>query len=66
MEYVLKDGTVITDADIERMAEEIERGELPGEWSGEIVYGCPEGTDKEATSSALGSEARKNRRRSDC
>ena len=41
MEYTLKSGRVVTDEDIERMADAIERGELPGEWSGEVVRGRP-------------------------
>ena len=41
MEYKLKSGAVITDEDIERMAEAIERGELPGEWTGEVIKGRP-------------------------
>ena len=32
---------MVSDEDIERMAEAIERGELPGEWSGEVVRGRP-------------------------
>jgi len=40
-EYKLKSGTVVTDEDIERIAESIARGELPGEWTGEAVVGRP-------------------------
>lgn len=39
MDYKLKSGAVVNDADICRMVEAIERGELPGEWSGEAVSG---------------------------
>lgn len=41
MEYTLKSGRVVTDEDIERMAEAIGRGELPGDWSGDVVRGRP-------------------------
>ena len=41
MEYTLKSGKVVTDEDIRQMVEAIERGELPGDWSGEVVRGRP-------------------------
>ena len=41
MEYTLKSGKVMTDEDIRQMAEAIERGELPGSWSGEVIRGRP-------------------------
>ena len=41
MEYKLKSGAVVTDEDIEAMAEAIGRGELPGEWTGEVMVGRP-------------------------
>ena len=34
MEYTLKSGKVVTDAEIEAMAEAVESGVLPGQWSG--------------------------------
>ena len=40
-EYKLKSGTIVTDEDIERIADAIARGDLPGEWSGEAVVGRP-------------------------
>ena len=40
-EYKLKSGTIVTDEDIERIANAIARGDLPGEWSGEAVVGRP-------------------------
>ncbi len=45
-EYKLKSGTVVTDEDIERIAESIARGELPGEWTGEAVVGRPRLSDE--------------------
>ncbi|WP_278979952.1 hypothetical protein [Adlercreutzia equolifaciens] len=41
MEYTLKSGRVITDAEIEAMAEAAESGALPGQWSGGVVVGRP-------------------------
>ena len=41
MEYKLKSGAVVTDEDIQHMVAAIEKGELPGEWSGEAVVGRP-------------------------
>ena len=41
MEYKLKSGAVVTDEDIREMSEAIERGDLPGEWTGEVVVGRP-------------------------
>ena len=37
MEYTLRSGKVVTDEQIEAMAEAIEAGSLPGQWSGEVV-----------------------------
>ena len=45
-EYKLKSGAVVTDEDIERMAEAIEWGELPGEWTGDAVVGRPRISDE--------------------
>ena len=41
MEYKLKSGAIITDEDIAGISEAIERGDLPGEWTGEVVVGRP-------------------------
>ena len=41
MEYTLRSGKVVTDEQIEAMAEAIEAGSLPGQWSGEVVVGQP-------------------------
>ena len=41
MEYTLKSGHVITDEDIEQMAQACEMGAYPGEPSGEVVVGRP-------------------------
>lgn len=41
MEYTLKSGAVVTDKDIQALAEAIESGELPGEWSGPAIVGRP-------------------------
>ena len=41
MEYTLRSGKVVTDEQIEAMAEAIEAGSLPGQWSGEGVVGRP-------------------------
>ena len=46
MEYKLKSGAVVTDKDIEAMAEAIGRGELPGEWTGEVMVGRPRISDE--------------------
>ena len=46
MEYTLKSGAVVTDKDIEALAAAIERGELPGEWTGEPVVGRPRISDE--------------------
>lgn len=46
MQYTLKSGKVITDEEIEAMAEAIESGELPGQWSGEVVVGRPRLADE--------------------
>ena len=35
MEYTLRSGKVVTDEQIEAMAEAIEAGSLPGQWSGD-------------------------------
>lgn len=40
MQYVTREGGVLTDRDIEEIAERLERGELPGKW-GRIVVGRP-------------------------
>ena len=37
----MKSGAVVTDQDIELIAEAAARGELPGEWTGEPVVGRP-------------------------
>ena len=37
----MKSGAVVTDEDIELIAKSVERGELPGEWTGEPVVGRP-------------------------
>lgn len=40
MSITLIDGTVLTDEDLDRICEDIDRGILPGDdWSGPIVYG---------------------------
>ncbi len=41
MEYTLKSGKVVTDAEIEAMAEAVESGVLPGRWSGGVMVGRP-------------------------
>lgn len=41
MEYRLKSGVVVTDEDIEKIAEAVAKGELPGKWSGDVVVGRP-------------------------
>lgn len=46
MEYMLKSGRVITDAEIEAMAEAAESGALPGQWSGGVVVGRPRLADE--------------------
>ena len=45
-EYRLKSGAIVTDEDIERIAEAAARGNLPGEWSGEAVVGRPRISDE--------------------
>lgn len=40
MQYVTREGSVLTDRDIEEIAERLERGELPGKW-GRILVGRP-------------------------
>ena len=40
MQYVTREGGVLTDRDIEEIAERLERGELPGKW-GRILVGRP-------------------------
>ena len=39
--YTLKSGAVVTDEDIERIAESVARGELPGKWTGDTIVGRP-------------------------
>ena len=46
MEYTLRSGKVVTDEEIEAMAEAIEAGSLPGQWSGEVVVGRPRLADE--------------------
>lgn len=46
MEYTLKSGRVITDAEIEAVAEAAESGVLPGQWSGSVVVGRPRPADE--------------------
>lgn len=46
MEYTLRSGKVVTDEQIEAMAETIEAGSLPGQWSGEVVVGRPRLADE--------------------
>ena len=41
MEYRLKSGRVITDEEIELLSRQIEQGELPGGWTGEVTRGRP-------------------------
>lgn len=40
MQYVTREGGVLTDRDIEEIAERLGRGELPGKW-GRILVGRP-------------------------
>lgn len=40
MKYVTQGGDVLTDKDIEEIAERLEHGELPGKW-GRILVGRP-------------------------
>ena len=47
MEYRLKSGAVISDADIEELASQIEQGNLPGEWTGEVIKGRPRLSNEE-------------------
>ena len=46
MEYTLKSGKIITDAEIEALAEAAETGSLPGQWSGNVVIGRPRLAEK--------------------
>lgn len=46
MEYTLKSGRVITDAEIEAVAEAAESGVLPGQWSGSVVVDRPRLADE--------------------
>ena len=46
MDYTLRSGKVVTDEQIEAMAEAIEAGSLPGQWSGEVVVGRPRLADE--------------------
>ena len=46
MEYTLRSGKVVTDEQREAMAEAIEAGSLPGQWSGEVVVGRPRLADE--------------------
>ena len=41
MQYTLKSGAVVTDEDIKAMVAAIEKGKLPGEWSGAPIVGRP-------------------------
>ncbi len=42
MEYQLKSGKIVTDEDIEAIAQDIENGKLPGKgWDGKVVTGRP-------------------------
>ena len=54
MEYTLRSGKVVTDEQIEAMAEAIEAGSLPGQWSGEVVVGRPRLADEPLDVIALG------------
>ena len=47
MEYKLKSGAVVTDADIEALVSRIEQGDLPGEWTGDVVVGRPRLSNEE-------------------
>ena len=40
MEYITQGGDVLTDQDIEEIAERLERGGLPGKW-GRVLVGRP-------------------------
>ena len=40
MEYVTQDGVKLSDADIDKLAERFEQGEMPGRW-GRILVGRP-------------------------
>ena len=57
-EYKLKSGVVLTDEDIEQMAEAIAHGELPGEWTGEAVVGRPRMCDEPLITTRCASESR--------
>lgn len=46
MQYTLKSGKVVTDEEIEAMAEAVASGELPGQWSGDVVIGRPRLADE--------------------
>jgi len=46
MKYKLKSGVVVTGEDIEDMVASAERGELPGEWTGEVIVGRPRLSDE--------------------
>lgn len=41
MNYKLKSGAVVSDKDIDAIAEACARGELPGTWTGEVTVGRP-------------------------
>lgn len=41
MNYELKSGTVVTDEDIETIAEACSQGNLPDTWTGEVSFGRP-------------------------
>lgn len=46
MKYKLKSGAIVSDEDIKAMSEAIERGELPGEWTGDVIKGRPRLTNE--------------------
>lgn len=46
MNYKLKSGAIVTDKDIDVIAEACSRGELPGRWTGEVTVGRPRLSDE--------------------
>lgn len=46
MRYELKSGTVVTDEDIQDIADACARGDLPGAWTAEVRVGRPRLADE--------------------
>ena len=41
MQYELQSGAIVTDEDIDYLAEAIAKGNLPGKWTGAVTQGRP-------------------------